>query len=168
MNHRKHCLSYLILIVISFSLTSCHLLSDKHCINMPQQIPGGTGEIISNTIVKIQRDTIDLSSSPKEDMVITSDSLNLVVSFDGGAFNPVDFSQYSVLGKYADGDGCSVFYDRNVTKDTKKKKYIYTIRVISCGDCALGDYSTNWVLIPKIEEGFSVEFVVEHERWKRK
>ena len=26
----------------------------------------------------------------------------------------------------------------------------------------------NWVLIPKIEDDFSVEFIVEHKRWKGK
>jgi len=166
MNNTKYFLIYVILTFIFFSLISCQKLIDGgHCKNMPQQIDGGTGEIINNVLFK---PTLSYS---KEEQIITSDSLNIfgfVVSFDNGeTYNPVDFSQYSILGKYAAWDGCMAFFDRNVTKDAKKKKYIYTIRTISCGNCMLGGGSSNWVLIPKIEDGFAVEFVVEHTWWKR-
>ena len=128
---------------------------------MPEQIIG-TGEIINNACVK--HVTVD----SKTDYIITSDSENifdLTVSFDNRAtYQTIDFSQYSVLGKYAD-EGCKVVFDRNVTKNVIQQKYIYKITVINCGTCKELATSMNWVLIPKIEDDFSVEFVVEHKHW---
>jgi len=132
---------------------------------MPRQIAGGTGEIMNNVLLKSNY------HSSKEGQVVTSDSLNFLnvtVSFDNGAtYIPIDFSKYTLLGKYAVGNSWDVFFDRSVTKDVKKQKYIYTIRVISCGEWE-EDANMNWVLIPKIEDNFSVEFVVEHKQWTRK
>ena len=148
-----------------FCLISCDKLGYNHCKNMPKQIAGGTGEIINNVLLKSNY------HSSKEGLVITSDSLNFLnvtVSFDNGAtYNPIDFSQYTLLGKYAVGNSRAVFFDRNVTKDVKNQKYIYTIRVISCGEWE-DDTNMNWVLVPKIEDNFTVEFIVEHKQWTRK
>lgn len=168
MNPKNLCFIYVILIVTFFSFMSCNdAIDSKHCINMPNAKEGaGTGEIINNVLFKQSRNYENL----QEGQVITSDPFDnfFLVSFDNGAtYNPVDFSKYSLLGKYAEGD-CTAFFYRDVSKDAKKKKYIYTIKVISCGNCMAADVNSNWVLIPKIEEGFSVEFVIKHEQWKRK
>ena len=69
----------------------------------------------------------------------------------------IDFSRYSLLGMYAEGT-CSVFYTREVTKEEAIKKYIYKVSTQECGFCERLAFSMNWVLIPKIEEGYSVEF----------
>jgi len=152
---------YTLLIILTFGTSSC-IDMYKSCKNMPEQIVG-TGEIIDNTLFKMP---LDISSSPQEGQVITSDSLNifnLEVSFDnGGTYMAIDFSEYTVLGKYASG-GCHVVFDRNVTKNIEKKQYIYTITVIECGDCYSMWSSMNWVLIPKIEDNFSVEFLVKYK-----
>ncbi|MCL2434634.1 MAG: hypothetical protein FWD09_00675 [Lentimicrobiaceae bacterium] len=170
MNNIRHYLFYSILALIFFTLISCDALGIRHCRNMPKQIEGGTGEIISNAMIRHPA-FIASKGSSNEGVIITSDSLNgsnLVVSFDNGiTYNPIDFSQYTLLGKYAEGQSMA-FFDRNVTKDAKKKKYIYTIRVIFCGDFLDTRASMNWVLVPKIEDDFSVEFVIEHKEWTRK
>ena len=46
-----------------------------------------------------------------------------------------------------------------------EKKYIYKINVISCGTCEKYSETMNWVLIPKIEDDFTVEFVVTKKDW---
>jgi len=154
---------FITMIILSFGTTSCNDMY-KGCKNMPDQIIG-TGEIIHNAIVWYS--TFDNYNEPKEGQIITSDSLNifnLVVSFDNRAtFIPIDFSKYTVLGKYADG-GCRVVFDRNVTKNIEKKKYTYTITVIECGTCKELELSMNWVLIPKIEDDFSVDFLVNYKK----
>jgi len=150
-------------LIIFFSATSCRYDMYKGCDSMPQQTVG-TGEIIQNARLKGQ---FGLSSSPKE-QVVTSDSLNifsLEVSFDNGeTYQSIDFSEYTVLGLSVSGR-CWVVFDRNVTKNVERQTYIYTITVIECGDCYSSNSSMNWVLIPKIEEGFSVEFMVTHKQW---
>ena len=144
---------------------SCRYDMYKGCDSMPQQTIG-TGEIIQNALFRRSKAH---SSLPQEGQVITSDSLNifnLEVSFDNGeTYQPIDFSEYTLLGQYASG-GCWVVFDRNVTKNKERQTYIYTITVIECGDCYSMDSSMNWVLIPKIEDDFSVEFIVNHRRWK--
>jgi len=159
-------LIYTILTLFFFSFASCDRIPfNKYCRNMPRAIEGGTGEIINNVLFE------KIYVVLKEGQIITSDSLNifgLTISFDNGVtYIPIDFSKYSVLGKYAEGNSWELFFDRNVTKNIQKQKYIYTIRVISCGDWEVGA-SMNWVLIPKIEDNFSVEFIVEHKQWTRK
>jgi len=138
------------------------------CKNMPEQTEG-TGLILKNVLFKWE--TI---SQPEnftnsiDEFIITSeekDFINLEVSFDNGeTYNQIDFSKYSLLGKLEYGD-CSCVFQRNVSKNSEEKKYIYKIIVISCGSCKAlcGDY--NCVLIPKVEEDFCVEFVVESKRW---
>jgi len=170
----KNLMKFTIAITLFFVVMSCYDMY-KGCKNMPEQNIG-TGEIINNAIVS------DLNVIPKIDYIITSDSqnvfyisslfsdsvkvFNLTVSFDNGStYQPIDFSRYSVLGKYTDGD-CRVVFDRNVTKNVESKKYIYKIIVISCGSCEKLGISMNWVLIPKIEDDFFVEFIVEDKRWK--
>ncbi len=58
---------------------------------------------------------------------------------------------------------CKVFVEKNVEKDLGKKKYAYTINVFHCGTCKRHWESMNWVLIPKIEDDFGVDFVVNYK-----
>jgi len=164
MNKANFALIFSVLLILLFSV-SCNSDYSKKCKKMPKQTIG-TGEIIPNAY--IGNTTLDLSSKPKEGQIINSDSLNffnLVVSFDNGAtFNPIDFSRYTLLGKYA-AAGCIVVFDRNVTKHTEISKYVYRIKVIHCGDCKNQHADMNWVLIPKIEDNYSVEFIVEDVKW---
>ena len=168
---------FIVATILIFVAVSCNT-REVRCDNMPEQIIG-SGEIINNAIIS------DLNTIPKIDYIITSDSqnifyaynplsestiaANLTVSFDNGnTYHPIDFSKYTVLGKYSDISACRTVFDRSVTKNTEQQKYIYKIIVIHCGDCEALWSDMNWILIPKIEDGFSVEFVVEYERWARK
>ena len=158
--------------IVLFCVASCDDDMFQGCNNMPEQIIG-TGDIIHNARVwysSFDITTINLiESNSREGLVITSDSENvfdLTVSFDNGAtYRPIDFSQYSVLGKYA-AEGCRVVCDRNVNKKIEQQKYIYKVIVFHCGTCKKGVIDMNWVLIPKIEDDYSVEFVVNYKRWR--
>ena len=152
--------------ILLFVATSCNDMY-KGCKNMPEQTDG-SGLILKN--VRIWYSSYDYTTinNTKEGQIITSDSENifdLVVSFDNGlTYHPIDFSQYTVLGIYTDGS-CRIVYDRNVIKNIEMHKYIYKITVIHCGLCEELATSMNWVLIPKIENDFTIEFVVEHKQW---
>ena len=152
--------------------TSCSDMY-KGCEDMPDQTVG-TGEIINDALIlytNLDPATSHLILNSKEGQIITSDTENifgLEVSFDNKeTCQPIDFSKYTVLGKNANGD-CKVVFDRNVTKHEEQQKYIYKIKLIHCGSCEKLVVDMNWVLVPKIEDDYSVEFIVDYKRWKGK
>lgn len=73
----------------------------------------------------------------------------------------IDFSQYRLLGKYAQGGGCSIDFVRKVFRDDSNKKIIYSIKVVEEGSCEKLGASVNWILIPKVPSDYSVEFQVK-------
>jgi len=72
----------------------------------------------------------------------------------------IDFTKYSLLGKHTSGGGCSATYHRQILQDNNGKKLIYRIIVHYEGTCSMNLASWNWVIIPKLENGYSVEFDV--------
>ncbi|MFQ3580146.1 MAG: hypothetical protein SNJ71_08425 [Bacteroidales bacterium] len=158
--------SFVVLITISCNKgNNCELPNCMERIKceVPEQIIG-TGEIIPNGLVLYKTSTLITWEMMRKDYVIRADSQNVVnlhVSFDNGTtFIPIDFNKYSVLGKYASGQ-CKVTFERNVTKDDSQKKYIYKIKVHECGKCKTNWEDMNWVLVPKIAEDYSVNFLID-------
>jgi len=78
----------------------------------------------------------------------------------GSTLPEIDFNVYTLLGLYADG-ACNVGFDRIVMQDDDLKKYIYTVGVNACGACESLRFSMNWVVVPKLPDDYTVEFVVE-------
>ena len=72
----------------------------------------------------------------------------------------IDFLKHSLLGHYASG-GCEVDFIREVTDDNANQRYIYTIKVLECGRCKKLQVSMNWVLVPKLPQGYTVKFEVK-------
>lgn len=72
----------------------------------------------------------------------------------------IDFEEYTLLGKYAKGGGCSINFGHYIWKDDEKKEISYRIKVIEKGACEKLGMSMNWILIPKIQEGYKVVFEV--------
>jgi hypothetical protein len=54
---------------------------------------------------------------------------------------------------------CRVNFERNVSTDSINKKYIYSIKVNECGNCKTNYEHMNWVLVPKIPDNWTVEFI---------
>jgi len=156
-----------IIFILFFVATSCDNLKEK-CNNMPEQIIG-TGLIIPNALIPHINEFNH--NYGNEGYIINCEEENnfeLSVSYDNEkTFENIDFVNYTVLGRHASGN-CQVIYKRNVSKNEVTKKYIYTILVVHCGYCKSRDASMNWVLVPKIENDFTVEFIVEYERQKGK
>lgn len=78
----------------------------------------------------------------------------------GMTFPEIDFNAQTLLGLYADGT-CYVGFDRIVNRDDDLKRYTYTVGVNACGTCESLRFSMNWVLVPKLPEDYTVEFIVE-------
>jgi len=82
----------------------------------------------------------------------------LLVSLDGGKnYGEVDFEKYQVLGYYAVGN-CEVSFQGNVALDDANKWVNYTMEVEECGDCEIRRERMNWVLIPTVPDGYTVQF----------
>jgi len=132
---------------------------EKDC-NLPVQIIG-IGEIIGNA--RVSQPLITWEMRNKEHIIRTDQEnvYDLKVSFDEGkTYDSIDFNKYTLLGKYADGS-CNVTFDRNVLKISSENKYLFRIKIYQCGTCKRHWESMNWVLVPKIQVGYSVEFLVE-------
>jgi hypothetical protein len=82
------------------------------------------------------------------------------INCDTATLPTIDFTKYSLLGKKTSGGGCSATYNRLILQDNNEKKLIYKITVQYKGSCSMLLASWNWVIIPKLEKGYSVEFQV--------
>ncbi|MEN8958615.1 MAG: hypothetical protein ABF242_10625 [Flavobacteriales bacterium] len=127
--------------------------------SLPAQT-NGTGEIISNAEI-VQTNILDVDFN--REYVINSDSANTIdakVEFNNGTTDSINFTNYTLLGKWAEG-GCNVVIERDVERKNSEKRLIYTLEVHECGNCDMLTGSMNWVLVPKIPEDYTVEFIVK-------
>ena len=111
-------------------------------------------------------------STPRYDQIIITDNKTYQNFADSIRIHPynikcdtatlpiIDFTKYSLLGKYTGGGGCSATYYRQILQDKNGKKLIYRIIVQYEGSCSMILASWNWVIIPKLEKGCFVEFDV--------
>ena len=72
----------------------------------------------------------------------------------------IDFSEYSLLGFWTTGGGCNIRFIREVSRDDTNNKYLYEIRVNECGSCEMLRYDANFVLVPRLPDGYTVDFIV--------
>jgi len=111
---------------------------------------------------------LPLFNNEPEEYVITNDSLyqNLLTIeepiCEDYALPDIDFATYSLLGKYTVSDGEVKYYKREVIKDDVRKKYVYSIYIKSKNNQRAA-ISMNWVLVPKLPAGYSVEFAVDKD-----
>jgi hypothetical protein len=103
-----------------------------------------------------------------DEYVITNDSLYqelLTIEkpiCDNYTLPEIDFATYTLLGKYTVSDGEVKYYKREVIKDEGSSKYIYKI-YMKCKNNNKAEISMNWVLVPKLPAGYSVEFTVNKD-----
>lgn len=92
-----------------------------------------------------------------DSLKITKSSVDSCSTYN---LNANDFEKYTLLG-FKESGTCQVSYSRKVIENFEDKKYIYSIVVNECGDCEKLSFSMNWVLVPKIPEAWTVEFLKE-------
>lgn len=74
----------------------------------------------------------------------------------------IDFTKYTLLGLFTQG-GCDVYYRRKVEKDDVNKRYIYSVKIKECGVCKKLMINNNWVLVPKLPTGYTVQYERKQE-----
>lgn len=77
----------------------------------------------------------------------------------------IDFAKYGLLSKLTQGGCCSDSYDRRVYRDSSAKIIIYEILVEYEGACEMLCGNFNWVLVPRIPEDYTIEFVVKEKNY---
>jgi len=74
----------------------------------------------------------------------------------------IDFTSYTLLGQDANGGGCKrPDYQVTVFRDNVLSQIIFKVRLVEHGSCEMGFDRNEWVLVPKIPEGFRVVFQEE-------
>ena len=145
----------LLYIFLLFGLSSCH--KSPKC--------WGKKELNSQEISTINPcSNCSLLVNPDSCFVINSnDEYNLLSTYTHSnqticLFNEIDFSKFTLLGKTIWGK-CKFKVKRNLEINLEQQQYIFTIELIECGNCIEENKIDNWVLVPKIPSGYSVEFI---------
>jgi hypothetical protein len=92
--------------------------------------------------------------------VTTDEELNKAYPFVDceGMLTSIDFSKYTLLSLYAEGSGCSRSFDEDVRIDHDNMKVVFDIEVVQQGSCEPLVQYRSYILIPKLEDGYTVEF----------
>ncbi len=80
------------------------------------------------------------------------------INCDTAGLPIIDFNKYSLLGLYTSGGGCDASFVRQIIDDPGEHKIIYKVKASYEGACYMLIFNYNWAIIPKLEEGYSVEF----------
>jgi hypothetical protein len=148
-----------LIFVISITLIACN---NNDC-DLPDDLNSGiivSSFEVTNECVRLDeyKDTYIIRTLQEYDSIKIKESY--VDTCTVFKLNSVDFEKHTLLGFQVCGT-CQVSYDRKVSEDIKNKKYIYSININECGDCKKLNCSMNWVLVPKLPDDWTVEFIEE-------
>lgn len=95
--------------------------------------------------------------------LITNDSVYKAAFYQPANLPVIDFTQYDVLGNHG-GGYCKISFHKEVTADSAAKNYHYRLFVYSCSTYFQKGCSIyNWVVVPKLPQGWTVTFEVIKE-----
>ena len=81
------------------------------------------------------------------------------VSFDGGAKQPVDYDNYTILA-YPVKSKCNAYFEREVSFNYVNQTVLYQINVTQCKNCEEVRTTENYVLVPKFPSDYQVTYDV--------
>ena len=113
-------------------------------------------------IDNIQSISINCPTMSDNEYVINSESeYHSILDTNNCQPTYIDFYQYTLIGKYANGGGCSVKFKRNFYVNQEDNTYLYEIKVKEKGWCKKFGESMNWIIVPKIQSGYTVIFNIK-------
>ena len=125
----------------------------------------GCGKIGYDKIKDIQTISINCYILSDNEYVINNESeYYLIIDTNNCQPTYIDFSQYTLIGKYANGGGCSVEFKRNFYINNEDKIYLYEIKVKEKGWCKKHYENMNWIIVPKIQSGYTVIFKIKYNK----
>jgi len=127
-----------------------------HCVKGPKCWGEDKEEgIIESTIV--------LPCTAAFDEVVIRNEAEYKAAFDSACALPtIDFIINSLLGKTTKF-GCDAKFIREVKRNDSEKKYEYKVTVKECGTCKRLGIEFNWVLVPALPSGWTVDFSVKNK-----
>ena len=72
----------------------------------------------------------------------------------------IDFDNYSLLSNWAGGTGCETNFIKDVQINDGEKLVIYSVTVEQLGGCEPYASTSNWILVEKIPDDYTVLFTV--------
>ncbi len=147
---------YSILICFLFLITSCN--KSPKCWGKKEKSEGIIEADINpclNCNILVNENSSFVINSENEYLKLASFAHNNQTACE---FMPINFNIYTLLGKTI-WSNCKSKIKRHVSNDIENKKYIFTIELKECGNCAEQNIINNWILVPKIPVGYSVDFV---------
>ncbi|MEL6924479.1 MAG: hypothetical protein AAFO94_10565 [Bacteroidota bacterium] len=139
-------------VLLAISFAACD--NDVPCADLTDE---NTGDIIQSLEVGCFFDL------PNGQLTITSDSVYTALADSLKNIDPdcsfpnVDFDQNSVIGFTTNGSGCTRSYLRSFS-ESGNNEYLYKVTVRECGGCEPLEISNNLVVVPKLKEGWTVNF----------
>lgn len=80
----------------------------------------------------------------------------------GVTFPKIDFNTHTLIGQYARLGGCAVTFERQVFIQKDKQRLTYEVRPRrESAMCQQLVSSMNWVMVPRIPDAYSVDFIVK-------
>jgi len=141
-------LKHFVIIVLSVALAKC------------SRGPKCWGDDKNEGIIQEEIGLTCVDIVSQTEFVITNDS-QLLSTFKGACTPPtIDFNVHSLLGLYTTGK-CEVKYIREVIRKEEERKYEYTVTLKQCGLCKRAALSYNWVIVPKLPNGWTVDFKIK-------
>ena len=150
------------LIILSFLYLSCE--EEKNCFNSNQNLGDIEGNYDLGKCFVVLADSQYVFTNIEDFQELRSEIdemyLEANAACDTAILKNPDFEKYSLLGMRTMVQACAVAYVREVKIDIAARKYIYSIKATPCGDCNSVNISMNWVLVPKIPQDFTVDFLI--------
>lgn len=118
--------------------------------------------VIENSGIIVSSIAVNSCDEPFYDKafhITSNEELDVVLATNNNCLKPeIDFAEYDLLGMYAFTANTGSYY-REVVKDTANSQYVYTVTVTNCGNCNCLSQNMNWVTVPKLPEGYDIDFV---------
>ncbi|GAB3331715.1 hypothetical protein GCM10027299_37620 [Larkinella ripae] len=144
--------SVLFLLILGF--LSCQ--DEPTCEQTDDEATGIITRVLSNRVAYDQS-TGDLGTRGL--LITTSEQYQRVfANCCNGTLGAVNFNENDVIGLSTVNQGCSSSYQRDVKRDDAAKRIVYTVTERYCRKCSPVDGQGNFVVIPKVPGGYTVEY----------
>jgi hypothetical protein len=80
---------------------------------------------------------------------------------------PVDLTQYTILGAYAQGSGCQSYQEHVIDRNDKKRTLSYFYELNTIGQCKQVIILPGWIAVKVIPDDYTISIRSEHRHTDR-
>lgn len=153
------------LYIVLLFIISCN---QNDSINDPFEVKDCSNPIITGQIIELLEFDLNenvIFNSNFEYIIKNQNQFDSLIAIKDTNYNfpEINFDEQSLIGIYTSGTGCEITFDRLLNIDNQERIITYTIIIRSCGNCEKLGYSMNWAVIPKIEDEYSINFIINNQ-----